>query len=923
MRVDELQTILAAEIKSRNISERELEQQIMSARENSNQHEGGSGGENVSTAFAKKLGELSDKLHHNEALLQMESTERSELQRQVTAITSHESTVSSQIKKLEAGLEKGQFLNKVAADERKRQMELIREAESKIVESNDKLAEAEHKQKELQRESRNHIEFLEKKLEDQAQAFEQIIQEQSNHVEQVAASMRTSQEKAAHAMEGRIKEFEGKVRTMEENMHTALSDGLRSLHNDLRLDRENCQASQLEMKEVLSAEITSRRKAVGKTNASIDKLTVKQEDLIKSLQALKAHADENIKDINSSLCKIASGFSEQLITLQEVTKTAVRTLQIDQVSLTAKLKNSVTEYKQLHQLHEDRADECDKNISTVEESIKTQSKRLRSRIGDVEDKLEVKSDELCNLIEMESNKREGGVRKLTDLIASSSENCLSRVQDLATEVEVKVNEEATDRDNAISSSEKRLQKLIGKQGDQFDEKLSILKETVANEISYAITTENQTRVTNSQKVSKALRTQMKLLEEKTNELLMAEAKSRSDDWDKTLTALQELEQTISAQSHNMGDKHTDFVETIRIAFEENDMNAKQAKCRLNRRLARQSKHFANSDENVRQLITINQESCERNFEKLASGLASSDTRLVDEIQNVNTVIERCNKEVLLEVDKKEMELLERLKVELMQQLLASHVKSQAYRQRVAERLRGVEVKSCLDRIVNTVVDNSVSEAIATKFDDVQKATVSDTQEAKSYVDVATKFLDKKLMAGFDDYNKRLSQGLNDVRGEVNVAHEEIKEQVEKNDAVLLNHLKEIHTKSNERRLRLEENMRKVEVGSCLDRVVSSIVESSKDSAMTNPNDGVFDRKERKKITAEIDMKINAVGIEVLDRVQKVQNRQTELEETLQSYDLPVVIDKVRTIRQDVDDAVEETQSIKNELNMKFSGVVNS
>lgn len=153
----------------------------------------------------------------------METTERAELQRQLTAITAHESSVSSQIKKLETSLEKEVFLNKVAADERKRQMELIRDAENKIVESGEKLAETEHKRKELQRESRNHIEHLEKKISDQAETFHRIVQDQSAHVEQVAAGMQASQEKAAQAMEARIKEFEGKVLLMEKNMHATLT----------------------------------------------------------------------------------------------------------------------------------------------------------------------------------------------------------------------------------------------------------------------------------------------------------------------------------------------------------------------------------------------------------------------------------------------------------------------------------------------------------------------------------------------------------------------------------------------------------------------------------------------------------------------------------------------------------------------------
>lgn len=965
LRVDELQTILAAEIKSRNISERELEQQILSARENMNQRDdggaGGGGGGSVGTAFAKKLAELSDKIHHNEALLEMETTERAELQRQLTAITTHESSVSSQIKKLETSLEKELFLNKVAADERKRQMELIRDAENKIVESGEKLAETEHKRKELQRESRNHIEHLEKKILDQAEAFQRIVQDQSSHVEQVAAGMQASQETAALAMEARIKEFEGKVLLMEKNMHATLSDGLRSLHNDMRVDRENAQASHQEMKEVLSAEITSRRKAVGKTNSNVEKLSAQQEDIIKNLQKLKSQLDDNVKEINEGLCKIAGGFSEQLITLQEVTKTAVRTLQIDQVSLTAKLKNSVVEYKQLHHLLDDRVNSCNSSIASVEESLKAQSKNMLSRIDEVDGRLEEKSDELRTAIHTESKRREENGRKLTAAITSSAEKCSSEIQDVATELELRVNREATARSNALISSEKRLQDSVERQAILFDDKMSIMKEIVNNEISYAISMENQTRSRTIQKMNKSLHSQMKTLSDTTNELVATESKERAADLIKTTAALHQFEKIMEGETQQMENKHLDFVDTMRIVFEENDMNAKQAKCRLNRRLARQTKFIQETDHSLRELMTSNQLKSDKSTERLFSGLAESDKRVEHEIGDVKTKIMSSRKSVFKEMDRREEEFIKRLKQELMQQLLASHVKAQADRNRLQEGLVRVEVRGCLDGLVNTVVEDSVSMSVGAKFEEVQSATVSDTTEAKDYVDLATKFLDKKLMAGFDDYNKRLSMGLDDVRVDVNKSHEEVMSQVEKNDLALLDHLKKIHAKGNDRRHYLEECLRTVEVSSCMDRMVNSIVESNMSASLANDNPANWDTKkdesghtyyynvvthtnhwekprclnakqsteathhsltprERQKVTTEIDMKINAVGIEVLDRVQKLQIRQKEIEETLQSYNMPVIMSDVTTLRHDLDDAVEEVQVMKDELDLKLTSV---
>ena len=309
---------------------------------------------------------------------------------------------------------------------------------------------------------------------------------------------------------------------------------------------------------------------------------------------------------------------------------------------------------------------------------------------------------------------------------------------------------------------------------------------------------------------------------------------------------------------------------------------------------------------------------------------------------------------MLEVDRKEVELLKRLKVELMEQLLSNHVRSQSHRQLVENSMRNLEVRSCLDNIVNTVVEVNVIDSFGSKVDAVASTTSSDTSESKAYVDLATKFLDKKLMAGFDDYNKRLAKGLAEVRKDVHSVSDNVLEQVEKNDSALLNHLKHIHAKSNQHRHELEEGLLQVEVSSCMDRIVSTIVDNgSPGDSVSNLNaadipanwetqkdkktGGTYyynrvtnvtqwqrptclsgavpseDSLARENITSEIDLKINAVGIEVLDRVQKVQLRQKEAEELLQSYDLPVLLDSMNSLRHDLAEATDELQSVKEEL----------
>lgn len=951
LRLDELQTILAAEIKSRNTSERELEQQILSTRENFIHQEGGG---NVGAVFAKKLAELSDKLHYAEAGLQLEGTERGELQRQLAAITALESSVEGKIKKLQTDLEKEKFMHKVAADERKRQTEQIREAEGRLVEANERLEECDLKRRELQKESRAHVESLQRQLAEQAEEFRLLLHESQRHTDEVAADV---QAKAAREAEARFREHAAKAAAAEKSMHAALGEGLRELHNDVRVDRESAEASLQEMKQVLSAEITSRRKAVGKTNANVDKVFATQEDVIKNMRKLKEIVDENVKEINSGLCKIAAGFSEQLITLQDVTKTAVRTLQIDQVSLAAKLKNATVEYKQLHSLLADRADLFDKSLEAGAAALKSQGKALHSRVDQVSARVDEQVAELGSLVLIEAKTREDGLRSAVEAMKASAEKCESLVSEVASDLASKLDKEAEARSSDVANAEKRLQDCLAKQAEQAGEMNSLLEETFGTEISYAISMENQARCRQTQKVSKSLREELNSLAQKSSELVAAESVERAAALAQSAAALQACEHALACSEAKMTATHADFVSGIRIDFEERDMSATMARCRLQRQLVRQSKSLNETDENLRQLISVQQQSHESGSEKMLACLAECNDRFMSEVGAVRAAVDKSSKSVLREVDRKEKELLRRLKQELMEQLLTSHVRAQVHRKRVENELCSLQVRGCLDGLVHSVVEQSVSQSLGAQV----AAASSDTSEAKEYVDLATKFLDKKLMAGFEDYGKRLSRGLGEVREDVTAANSAMLEQVEINDRALLEHLQKIHNTSSERRQKLEESLRVVEVSSCVDRMVSSIVESHffapaahndddpsswdtrvdessgstyylnkrtqatqwepplclqrppastvvapTDAAQPLPPDSSESREE---ISAEIDKKVGLVGAEV----QTLQARVKEAEELLQSYDMPVMISNVHALRHDLDDATEELHGMREQL----------
>jgi hypothetical protein len=83
-----------------------------------------------------------------------------------------------------------------------------------------------------------------------------------------------------------------------------------------------------------------------------------------------------------------------------------------------------------------------------------------------------------------------------------------------------------------------------------DDKISMMHDTIEGEISYAVSTEYQTRSRTMQKLSKTLNSQMHLMAESSNELIAAEAEERAADMVKVRESLQAHteEESLAAQA---------------------------------------------------------------------------------------------------------------------------------------------------------------------------------------------------------------------------------------------------------------------------------------------------------------------------------------------------------------------------------------
>jgi hypothetical protein len=107
---------------------------------------------------------------------------------------------------------------------------------------------------------------------------------------------------------------------------------LSRLRSEIKEDRERNHSSIQEIREVLSEEITSRRKAIGRVNNSLEKLT-------SSSESLSMDTEDKFRNIDSKLCKVTEGFADQLLSLQYSTRNALQTLQTENKTLSTRFLN--------------------------------------------------------------------------------------------------------------------------------------------------------------------------------------------------------------------------------------------------------------------------------------------------------------------------------------------------------------------------------------------------------------------------------------------------------------------------------------------------------------------------------------------------------------------------------------------------------
>jgi uncharacterized protein YoxC len=264
-------------------------------------------------------------------------------------------------------------------------------------------------------------------------------------------------------------------------LNNSILESRRLYSSELAQQTMDIRSSHNELKSIVAAEITARRKTHGKMKETIANLN----DMVKitenKLVDLQCKVESYKAIIDEDVLRIASTFSEQLLTLQSAAKSGLNTLQVVQSKAAFDLRDTREEFKQ----------EC-LNIRTSLSRIEKHGDRDNQEKYNEVSSLKSKIDELQVLLQNEIKSR--------DIKHSTYENSLKQIS----------NQYMTQISSCIT--EKQLQERF------HDEFKSIVSEEISNE-RINILEDYRKQITNSiESYEKAVKTDIKGLESKILEL---------------------------------------------------------------------------------------------------------------------------------------------------------------------------------------------------------------------------------------------------------------------------------------------------------------------------------------------------------------------------------------------------------------------
>jgi hypothetical protein len=346
-KVEELQNILASEIKSRHRSEETFVKQIEYLTSQHSQALPNQDDMFSPQILTTRLDKLTDQLRLVEDALDRErASSNSRHQQFVQTLESHKTNSDQMLQKYNQTQTTLESIENILPS--------LTSMDSSLLE---KLKKEENGRNQISQNLSNEIQSLSerlKELEQQSQqkSIEVNSQLRSQH-HQILEMAETS-----NRIEGLVSSTEAMLKKNE----TKFQSFAERLEIQMNKDKEQNMISMTEIREILSAEITSRRTAVSKLTQQLSLCERQEEERRQHFIQFKDEHEMKMVSLNTSLTKVTESLTEQLLTLQNNFKFALQNLQMKQM----KAENFLTEYSLKFQSTESEIERISHVVVTME-----------------------------------------------------------------------------------------------------------------------------------------------------------------------------------------------------------------------------------------------------------------------------------------------------------------------------------------------------------------------------------------------------------------------------------------------------------------------------------------------------------------------------------------------------------------------------
>jgi hypothetical protein len=220
-----------------------------------------------------------------------------------------------------------------------------------------------------------------------------------------------------------IDEVISRLDCVEKNWDSSIGDGLRSLHADLSKGLAAAQAQHEELKCVVSAEITARRKTDKKQLAALQALAdrcdrdraTSQQDLVN----MSNQCNGRLVSVENSISMVASSFASQLGNLQESTSMAIKLLKDEIQTRGLSSKTTVEKDREMIKRALEENIALSRRLAELEGFHNNHATKAAAELSDFMQNVAIKFEDLEESIRKEGLARDAESKKLHSAVSTA------------------------------------------------------------------------------------------------------------------------------------------------------------------------------------------------------------------------------------------------------------------------------------------------------------------------------------------------------------------------------------------------------------------------------------------------------------------------------------------------------------------------